>query len=107
AARVSAVVVVLARSRGAPLAPTDWAGLPAAAWNVAGPPSPPAAAWLDLAEAARAKRIGDTVLGLIIAASPAGTLSAAPVALFTAVSGLTQVGLAADARRLAVEAALA
>jgi hypothetical protein len=99
--------VILASALGEPLAPTDWAGLPAAAWNVAGPPSPPAAAWLDLAEAARAKRIGETVLAAIMVASPAGTLSADPVALFTAVSGLRQVGLTADARRLAVEAALA
>jgi hypothetical protein len=99
--------VILASALGEPLAPTDWAGLPAAAWNVAGPPSPPPAAWLDLAEAARAKRIGETVLAAIMVASPAGTLSTDPVALFTAVSGLRQVGLTADARRLAVEAALA
>jgi hypothetical protein len=69
---------MLASTLGEPVAPADWARLPAAAWTVAGPASP-----------------------------PAGTLSADPVALFSAVSGLKQVGLAGDARRLAVEAALA
>ena len=99
--------VMLASALGEPLAPADWAGLPAAAWTVEGPPSPPPAAWLDLAEAARAKRVGETALAAIMVASPAGALSADPVALFAVVSGLKQVGLAAEARRLAVEAALA
>jgi len=96
----------VAQQPGPPV-PADWARHPAAAWTAAGPPSPPAAAWLDLVEAARAKRIGETALATILVASPAGGLSADPVGLFTAVSGLKQVGLAADACRLAVEAALA
>ena len=99
--------VMLASALGEPLAPADWARLPAAAWTVAGPPAPPPAAWLDLAEAVRAKRIGETALAAIMVASPAGALSADPVALSAAVSGLRQAGFAADARRLAVEAALA
>jgi hypothetical protein len=98
---------MLASTLGEPLAPADWARLPAAAWTVADPPSPPPAAWLDLAEGAQAKRIGETALAAIMVASPAGTLSVDPVAPFSTVSGLKQVGLAADARRLAVEAALA
>jgi hypothetical protein len=99
--------VMLASALGEPVAPADWARLPAAAWNAGSSPSPPPAASLDLAEAARARRTGETVLAAVIVASPAGTLSTDPVALFTAVSGLRQVGLAADARRLAIEAALA
>jgi hypothetical protein len=39
--------------------------------------------------------------------SPSGTLSTEPVALFTAVSSLKEVGLTAEARRLAGAAALA
>jgi hypothetical protein len=39
--------------------------------------------------------------------APTGTLSADAIALDAAISGLRQIGLAADARRLAVEAALA
>jgi hypothetical protein len=46
-------------------------------------------------------------LAAIIVGSRGGMLSTDPMALFTAVSALRQVGLATDARRLAVEAALA
>jgi hypothetical protein len=92
---------------GEPLGAADWAHLPTAAWSAAGPPSPPPAAWLELAEAARARRVGETVLASVIVSSPAGRLSTDPVGLFAAVSSLRQVGLEADARRLAVEAALA
>ena len=70
-------------------------------------PSPPPAAWFELAEAARAKRIGETVLAAILVASPAETLATDPISLFAAASGLREVGLEADARRLAVESAVA
>jgi hypothetical protein len=99
--------LTLASALGEPMPSTDWAALPATVWTVAGPPSPPPAAWLDLADATRGKRIAETALGAIMVASPAGILAVDPVALFTAVSGLKQVGLESDARRLAVEAALA
>jgi len=98
---------MLASALGEPLPAVDLAALPAAAWTAAGPPSPPPAALLDLAEAARLKRTGETVLAAIMVASPSGTLSSDPVAIFTAVSALKQVGLPGDARRLAVEAAFA
>jgi hypothetical protein len=52
------------------------------------------------------KRIGETVLMAAMIAAPAETLTVDPVALFTRVSNLRQVGLEADARRLAVDAAL-
>jgi hypothetical protein len=99
--------MALASALGEPLSPLAWAMAPAEAWTDAGPFSPPAAAWLDLGEAARAKRIGETVLAAVIVASPAEMLSTNPVALSTAVSALKEVGLTDDARRLALEAALA
>lgn len=99
--------VALSSALGQPVSAADWVRLPAAAWAGAAPPSPAPAAWLALVEAAREKRIGETVLASILVAAPTGTLSTDPVALFAAVSGLRQVGLEADARRLAVEAALA
>jgi hypothetical protein len=100
------VFIVLSSALGEPQPPAAWTHLPETAWAAAGSPSPPPAAWLDLVAAARAKRVGETVLAAVIVASPAGTLSTDPVGLFTAVSSLRQVGLEADARRLAVEAAL-
>jgi hypothetical protein len=51
--------------------------------------------------------MGETILASIIAVAPAGTLSTNPTAVFGAVTGLKQIGLDADARRLAVETALA
>jgi hypothetical protein len=99
--------MALASALGEPLSPLAWAMAPAEAWTDAGPSSPPVAAWLDLGEAARAKRIGETVLAAVIVASPAEMLSTNPVALSTAVSALKEVGLTDDARRLALEAALA
>jgi hypothetical protein len=101
------VLVALSAALGQPIPPADWVRLPTTSRADTGAPSPPPAAWLDLAEAAQAKRIGETVLAAVIVAVPTGTLSTDPVVLFTAVSGLKRVGLDADARRLAVEAALA
>jgi hypothetical protein len=51
---------------------------------------------------------GQVRLALAVSvAAPNGTLTADPVSLFAAASGLKAVGLEADACRLAVEAALA
>jgi hypothetical protein len=104
---LSPLVLALFAALGEPLGSAEWTRLPEAAWTVAGPPSAPPAAWLDLAEAAAAKRIGETVLGAILVAAASGPLTTDPVSLFTAVSGLKRIGLDADARRLAVESALA
>ena len=101
------VLVALSSALGQPVQPTDWVRLPEASWAGTGAPSPPPAAWLDLAQAARAKRIGESILAAVMVAAPTGNLSTGPVALFTAVSGLRRIGLDADARRLAVEATLA
>ena len=86
--------------------PPDWLQLPAAEWAGAPHSAPAPAAWLALSDASHAKRIGETVLTALLVAAPEGPLSADPVALFTGVSGLRQIGLETDARRLAVEAAL-
>jgi hypothetical protein len=101
------VLLALAAALGQPISPADWVQLPEAFWAAASAASPPSAAWLALTEAARTRRIGETVLATMMVAAPAGTISTDPVALYTAVSGLRQVGLEADARRLASEAALA
>jgi hypothetical protein len=103
----SSLLIALGSALGKTLAPADWLRLPRTSWIGAGPPSPPPAAWLDLHDAARAKRIGETVLAAIMVTAPTGKLSTDPVALFAALSGLRHVGLEPDARRLAVEAALA
>jgi hypothetical protein len=106
-AAINPLSTVLSSALGAALAPAEWVRLPVGFGVGEGAPSTSAAAWLLLAEAVRAKCIGETALAAIMVAAPRGTLSTDPVALFTAISALRQVGLAADARRLAVEAALA
>ncbi len=83
-----------------------WLRLPPPSWTAAGRLEAPAVSWLDLAEAARAKRIGETVLEAIIVAGSGGRLSTDPFVLYTAVSSLRRVGLIGAARRLALEAAL-
>jgi hypothetical protein len=62
--------------------------------------------WLDQQQAAKAGRLGETVLTTILLASAGDHLSAEPIVLAQAVAGLQAVGLDADARALAVEAAL-
>jgi hypothetical protein len=92
---------------GDPVAPADWTQLPAAAWTEPGAASAPPAAWLDLVDAVREPRLGEAVLATVLVAAPAGNLSGEPIALGAAVTSLRHIGLVADARRLAVEAALA
>ncbi len=84
-----------------------WVGLPPPSWLAMGRIEAPAVSWLDLAEAARAKRIGETALEAIIVAGFRGRLSTDPVTLYTAISSLREVGLDSDARHMALEAALA
>jgi hypothetical protein len=68
---------------------------------------PGAALWLDQQQAASAGRVGETVLTSLLIAAAGDRLSPEPVLLARVVSGLKAVGLEADARALAVEAALA
>ena len=67
---------------------------------------PNGALWLDQQQAAKAGRLGETVLTTILLASAGNHLAAEPIVLAQAVAGLQAVGLGADARALAVEAAL-
>jgi hypothetical protein len=67
---------------------------------------PNGALWLDQQQAAKARRLGETVLTTILLASAGDHLSPEPLVLAQAITGLEAVGLDADARALAVEAAL-
>jgi hypothetical protein len=68
---------------------------------------PSAAVWNEQQQASLAKHVGETVLTTIILADADGRLTAEPIVLARAITGLRSVGLDAAARRLAVEAALA
>ena len=87
--------------------PAAWVGLPPPSWTAAGRPAAPALSWLDLSEAAQAGRVGETALAAILVAASGGALSTDPVVLHAVVASLRRVGLAGDARRFALEAALA
>ena len=67
---------------------------------------PGGALWLDQQQAAANRRVGETVLTSLVIAAAGDHLSLEPVILARVVSGLKAVGLEADARALAVEAAL-
>ncbi len=67
---------------------------------------PGAALWLDQQQAAAGGRIGETVLTSLLIAEAGDRLTPEPILLVRVVSGLKAVGLEADARALAVEAAL-
>jgi hypothetical protein len=68
---------------------------------------PNGALWLDQEQAATAGRVGETVLTTILIASVGDHLSAEASVVARAVAGLKAIGLDADARALALEAALA
>ncbi|HYB09901.1 MAG TPA: hypothetical protein VEJ16_09535 [Alphaproteobacteria bacterium] len=68
---------------------------------------PPIAVWQALKFAAADSRRGETVLLVLIAAGAGGAGSTNPVALDASVEALRKVGLAPEARRLAIEAAVA
>ena len=63
--------------------------------------------WLDLGEAAAKNRIGETVLLSLVGLNATGLADAEPEWLARAVTSLHRVGLEDEARRLAVEAAIA
>ena len=68
---------------------------------------PRAAIWYRLQTAAAASRIGETVLLCLLALGEGGPTQADPVVMRQVLVGLRGVGLEADARLLAVEAAVA
>lgn len=93
----------------------DGFGQPAgAAWQVLADPAAPGdavlpypALWFALGDAASAGRIGETVMLALFVIGPDGPGRAHPVALGRAIACLRQIGLEAEARAIAFEAALA
>jgi hypothetical protein len=67
---------------------------------------PPPAFWPAIENAARAGRVGETVLLAILMLGPDGTLGADAALLRDVVMALRAVGLENDSRTLALEAAL-
>jgi hypothetical protein len=67
---------------------------------------PDGVVWYAQQQAAKAERLGETVLMTLLLAQAGERLSAEPVVLAQAIAGLGAVGLDDDARALALEAAL-
>jgi len=68
---------------------------------------PNEAVWVDQQQAQAEHRVGETVLTSLIIATDKTRLTPEPIALHRAIAGLRAVGLEADARALALEAAVA
>ena len=62
--------------------------------------------WLDLGDAAAKQRVGETVLLTLAGLNETGLAGAEPEWLSRSISSLRDVGLAHEARRLAIEAAI-
>jgi hypothetical protein len=103
AARQADLLVTVSGALGMPLNGVDLAALLRTAHSGA---VPNGTVWLDQQQAAKANRLGETVLATILLVSAGDRLSAEPIVLGQAIAGLQAVGLDADARALAVEAAL-
>jgi hypothetical protein len=71
-----------------------------------GAPTLAAATAPPAGQGAAAKDVGETVLTVLLTASSGSGLTADPVVLAHAVAGLRQAGLDAEARKLAIEAAI-
>lgn len=70
-------------------------------------PAPNMAIWRGMVTAAKAGRVGETVLMVLLAVGDEGVSRASPTVLGSAVASLRSVGLEREARALALEAALA
>ena len=104
APKQAALLLTLFTALDEPATPAGWAALIAAPHDAS---LPSAAVWTDQQQAASAKRIGETVLMTLLLTQAGDRLTAEPIVLGRAISGLKAAGLEADARALAVEAALA
>ncbi len=91
---------------GAPVGPGDWARL-AALPPAAEAGLPNGALWLDARGAATGHRLGEALLDTIITAQSGGRLSSDPIVIGESVARLRELGMDAEARHLALEAALA
>ena len=92
---------------GASVEPRLWRQVLAGAQPAPAVALPPTPILVGLDQAGAAKRRGEAVLYVLAALGEAGPSAAHPVTLGTALQALKAVGLEADARRMAVEAALA
>jgi len=101
----AALLLALLAAQDQPLRPSRWGELVATA---EGPRAtlPEAALWFALSAAAAAGRRGETVLLSMIALAAVEAPQRQALILALVVTSLRQVGLAADARALAVEAAV-
>lgn len=88
---------------GITVAPGEWAPLIGAPHGAA---MPDFAVWMRQQDAAKGKRLGETVLMTLLIARAGDHLSGEPIVLSRVVGGLTAVGLDGEARALALEAAL-
>lgn len=103
APRQADLLVSLAATLGAPVGAVNIAPLLRATHQGT---LPNGALWLDQQQAAKAQRVGETVLTTLLLAAAGDRLSPEPIVLAQAINGLRAVGLDSDARALAVEAAL-
>jgi hypothetical protein len=90
---------------GVPVDFSDWAELIKTGGAAA--PAPGVALWTALREAADANEIGATVLFAMLVLGDGGPGSASPIVVNEVVASLDAVGLDKEARRLALEAAVA
>jgi hypothetical protein len=88
---------------GITVTPGEWAPLIGAPHGAA---MPDFAVWMRQQEAAKGKRLGETVLMTLLIARAGDHLSSEPIVLSRVVGGLKAVGLDGEARALALEAAL-
>jgi hypothetical protein len=103
AARQADLLVTLGSALGMPLNGVDLSVLLRSTHSGT---LPNGALWLDQQRAAKAGRLGETVLTTVLLAAAGDHLSSDPIVLAQAIAGLRAVGLDSDARALAVEAAL-
>jgi hypothetical protein len=103
APRQANLLLALAAALGAPLGTVDLTNLlrPAHSGML-----PDGALWIEVQDAAKAHRLGETVLMTALLATAGDHLSSEPIILGQAIAALEAVGLDEDARALAVEAAL-
>ncbi len=86
-----------------PTSPADFAAEP----GISTQPMPNAALLYALREASEMRRLGETVLLVLLVLGEDGPARSHPMALNAALSGLMQAGLEREARALAIEAAIA
>jgi hypothetical protein len=96
----------LLQALGEPIKPADWATLVTLP-PTAGAPLPNAALWFDGGDAVAGHRLGEALLDTLVMAPSGGRLSSEPIVVAEAVARLNALGMGAEARHLALEAALA